>query len=249
MIDVQEEQINYFKREKEFGNPKFLSRFPNINFINQKILDLGCGHGALSIDIAIRGANKVVGIDLNRSWIDFANDNLKNNYPNLIRTVSFTSVELRYLEENNFDIIISKASFEHIINLDNFILEIRDKLRIGGRLIIGFGPLYNSPYGEHQIIKHKIPWMHLIVGEKYIINKLNCTRKEKVTSISELGLNGLSFKQYEKIFFNTRGLKVVDFRTNVSKKILSKVFNVLRVLPGFREFFTQNVYCILERTE
>lgn len=74
---MQEEQLNYFNREKEIENPKFLSRFPNINFINQKILDLGCGHGALSIDIAIRGANKVVGIDLNKRLIDFANDNLK----------------------------------------------------------------------------------------------------------------------------------------------------------------------------
>lgn len=91
--------------------------------------------------------------------------------------------------------------------------------------------------------------MHLIVGEKYIINKLNISRNDKVTSIGELGLNGLSFKQYQKIFYNTEGIKVIDFRTNVSKKILSKFFNILRILPGFMELFTYNIYCILERTE
>ena len=27
-------------------------------------------------------------------------------------------------------------------------------------LDLGFGPLYNSPWGDHNRLHHKLPWMH-----------------------------------------------------------------------------------------
>ena len=41
------------------------------------MLDFGCGHGALSLEIASSGAERVVGIDIEKQNIDFANENLK----------------------------------------------------------------------------------------------------------------------------------------------------------------------------
>ena len=246
---MRAEDLDYFKKEKEIKNPIFLSRFPNIIFNNLNVLDLGCGHGALSIDIAQQGANKVVGIDLNKKLIDFANDNLKNNYKKFINKITFTATNLKYHDRINYDIIISKASFEHIINLDDFMLEIKNKLKIGGRLITGFGPLYNSPWGDHRRLKHKLPWSHVILPERYFINKLNKSRIDKISNIYDLGLNGLSLKQYKRIFFHTKGFKVVDFRTNVTNKFSGKLFNKFVYIPGCKEFFTFNIYCILKRVD
>ena len=35
-----------------------------INFKNTNVIDLGCGHGTLSVDLAKRGALNVIGLDL-----------------------------------------------------------------------------------------------------------------------------------------------------------------------------------------
>ena len=48
------------------------------NFKGKTVLDFGCGHGALAIEIAKQGAKKVVGIDLEKDYVRFANENLGN---------------------------------------------------------------------------------------------------------------------------------------------------------------------------
>lgn len=160
----------YFKKEKEVSNPNFLSRFQNPSFKEYNVLDLGCGHGALTIDIAQRGAKNVIGIDLNKQLIDFANKNLTINYSFLNDKIKFTKTDLRGLGKIKFDIIISKATFEHIIDLDNVLAEIKEKLKMGGRLIAGFGPLYNSFWGDHNRLRRNIlPWAHLFFSKKYLI--------------------------------------------------------------------------------
>lgn len=245
---MTEHNIAYFNREKNRKNPIFFNRFPDIKFEGAKVLDLGCGHGAISIDLALKGAKRIVGVDLDNERIEFARENLKINYPQFSGQVSFECAELKDLKENDFDIIISKATFEHIIGLDTFILDIKNKLRIGGILVTGFGPLYNSPWGDHNRLKHALPWTHLIFSQKHFIDKLNKKREHKVANIYDLGLNGYSLKKYKSVFYNTEGLSVIDFRTNVSHKASMKFFDLFAKIPFLKEYFTYNIYAVLKRT-
>lgn len=246
---MKKEDIIYFKKEKDFKNRIFLSRFPDLEIQNNKILDLGCGHGALSIDLAIMSAKKVIGIDLDENRINFAIENLRINYPQLINKVIFKNCELSNIEGNSFDIIISKATFEHIIQLEDLMQEILAKLIVGGKLYTGFGPLYNSPWGDHNRLRHRLPWGHLILSQNILFKKLNKNNSKEIKSINDLGLNGLSLKDYKRLFFSTKGLKVIDFRTNVSTKLINKVFKLLTFIPFLEEYFTHNIYCVLQRTE
>ena len=46
--------------------PHFIERFPEgIDFKGKRIIDLGCGHGALACIAARDGAEEVLGIDIN----------------------------------------------------------------------------------------------------------------------------------------------------------------------------------------
>ncbi len=108
---MKEEDIKYFNHQKENRDPVFLGRFPDVNFKDKTVLDLGCGHGAISIDVAQKGAKKVIGIDINCELIKFANKNLQKNFNELTNTVSFQCIGINELPDNHFDIIISKASF------------------------------------------------------------------------------------------------------------------------------------------
>ncbi len=244
---MKSEDQEYFNFEKTKENPIFLQRFSNVVFKDLKVLDLGCGHGALSIDIAQNGAARVVGIDIDKHRIDFAMNNLTCNYKELVSKVKFINTDLANHKENDYDIIISKDSFEHIISLDLLMADIRKKLRTGGRLITGFGPLYNSPWGDHKRLKVRIPWMHAILPKSFLVNRFNKKYNRSINSIYELGLNGLSLKEYNDIFYHAEGFKVIDFRMNVSYKVFGKIFNLISYIPGLKEYFTFNLYCILER--
>ncbi|NVO10334.1 MAG: class I SAM-dependent methyltransferase [Bacteroidales bacterium] len=244
---MKESDIEYFEKERKIRNPIFFDRFPKIKYKGLKILDLGCGHGAISIDLVIKGAKKIIGVDVNEKRIDFAKKNLLINFPMFTDNINFECVDFRTISDTDFDYIISKASFEHFIELDKMLIDMKNKLKIGGKLIVGFGPLYNSPWGDHNRLKHKLPWAHIFFSEKYFINKLNKHREKKITSIYDLGLNGYSLKKYIDLFNNTEGFTVIDFRTNVSKKVLMKVFNLFTYIPILREYFTYNIYCVLER--
>ena len=64
--------IDYFKYGK-IENKKFWKRLGSKpDFKNKKVLDFGCGHGSLTLDIAALGAQKVIGIDLEINLINFA---------------------------------------------------------------------------------------------------------------------------------------------------------------------------------
>ena len=80
---LKKEEIAYFNYSRN-ENKKFWKRVEEVpNFKNKSVLDFGCGHGALSIDIALLGAKFVHGIDLEDKPLEFANKNLIKNYKHL----------------------------------------------------------------------------------------------------------------------------------------------------------------------
>jgi predicted RNA methylase len=54
---------------------------------NARVLDLGCGQGVLSVDIAQRGAEEVVGLDVDPDAISFAVNYVPEAYPFLRKKV------------------------------------------------------------------------------------------------------------------------------------------------------------------
>lgn len=39
--------------------------------------------------------------------------------------------------------------------------------------MVGFAPLYHSPYGDHKRTEALMPWGHLIFPENFLIKRLN----------------------------------------------------------------------------
>lgn len=245
-MELSAADLQYFQRG-ERGNPKFWSRFGGRPpLAGKRVLDVGCGHGSLCVDTAKAGAAQVVGLDLNAKLIDFAQANVQQNYPELTSTLSFHHLNLSDYPLESFDIIVSKDSFEHIIDLAGMLAEMGKRLVPGGRVYAGFGPLYNSPFGDHGMAYSRIPWAHVFLGKKRFAERVNRRWTHEVNSIYDLGLNGLSFADYRRIFHDS-DLDIVYFETNCSTKTISKVFSVLRKAPFLTEYCTHNIYCILER--
>ena len=247
-MNLDSKYLPYFEKQRREKNPIFWSRFEKIDLTGLKVLEIGCGQGSMCIDIAAKGAANVFGLDIDNQLIEFANQNLHKRFPQFTGIVSFLCLNLADLPEDRFDIIISKAAFEHVLNLEMLLEEMNKRLKTGGKIYTGFGPLYNSPWGDHKRTKAVIPWGHLILPQPFLKKRINKNRKNKINSFRDLGLNLLSLKQYKEIF-NSSPLHTTDFRTNVSENKLSKLLPMICKIPFLREYFTFNIYCILEKKD
>ena len=245
MLDLG--HINYFKAG-EIENKKFWKRLEfKPDFKGKTVLDFGCGLGSLAIEIAKMGAKKVVAIDLEDEFINFAQENLDKNYPNLTQIVRFEKVDLLKTNEfKEFDFIITKDTFEHTLNLDKVLKKFYEVLKFDGKVLIGFGPLYNFYNGDHGRTKAILPWFHLIIPERVLINRINKKNAKKIEKIEDLGLSKYSFKEYLNFFKNSE-FDIVYFNKNLSDHPISFIFNFFSKFKIFEEYCTYNIYCILEK--
>lgn len=234
--------------QKGFGDAeKFLRRFAGrLDFTGKSVLDVGCGFGSTCIYLALNGAASVVGVDIDPHRIEFANARLADDYEHLAGRVAFKQVSghLDELGDDAFDVIVSKDSFEHIADPETYVFDMEARLRDGGIIAIGFGPLWGSPYGGHMTFMTKLPWAHLLFPEPVIMReRRRLCPGENAQSFAQIvgGLNKMTLARFESIMAATR-LEPVYFAANMSQHPLAGAFNLLRRLPFLREVFTFNLY-------
>ena len=106
----------YFKNENDTletaQNNKIQHIIKKLNIqSNQKVLDIGCGWGALAIDIAKNTNCEVTGITLSKNQLDYCVKKAKQL--NMENQVRFKLIDYRELNEK-FDRIVSVGMFEHV---------------------------------------------------------------------------------------------------------------------------------------
>jgi len=245
--ELDKSELEYFHVHGTSEVEKFWSRHGGRPKLDATYLDVGCGHGALCLDLAKHGAKKVIGVDIDKTRIDFAQNNLKINYPELVGIVEFYEIDLKDFDDlEQFDYIISKDSFEHIIDLGLMLDEMKKRLKSGGLIYSGFGPLYRDFYGDHKRTESIIPWGHMMRSDESIIKSLNKKREEPISSIYDLGLNKLSVAEYKDLF-NKSGLKTIAFKLNCSNHPILRLFNLFAKVPFLTEYFAHNIYCTLQK--
>lgn len=119
------------------GSHSFVSKFGEGIFSylqarsGERILDLGCGTGDLTLQIQAAGAD-VLGVDGSPEMIVQA----KEKYP----TVDFAVADGRTLGfENEFDAIFSNAVLHWIPEYETVIEQMYRALKVGGRIVLEFG--------------------------------------------------------------------------------------------------------------
>lgn len=128
-------------RKMQSFQAKLLIRYlrsRGVEVAHRTILDLGCGLGGYSIEIA-NYAQIVVGIDLL-----YLNWDLKNPP----YWVVANSIAIPFASEM-FDLVICASLIEHVPNPLNLLTEIYRVLKKGGYCYLGFPPFY-SPLGGHE---------------------------------------------------------------------------------------------------
>jgi len=237
---------DYKEQKKSISN--FFPRFPSRPDFNGKIiLEFGCGRGAFSFDIANENPKKIVAIDTNSEYIKFAKKSLETNFSQHKNKISFICEDInKWQSDYKFDYIITKEAFEHTHNLPKVLNSMYELLNPKGKIFAGFGPLYNFFNGDHGYTKAILPWFHLILPRNFLIKNINKSRNNKINSIEQLGLNMYSLKQYENFFFNSK-FNVIFFKTNCTSNKLAIPFKILSKIKFLEEYFTFNIFTVLEK--
>lgn len=96
------------------------------------VLDVGCGSGAITADIAQRVNGKVVGIDFSQHLIELAQKNYEH-IPNL----SFEVANINdYVSDKSFDLVIAARTLQWINNPTEVAAKMVGLLKTGGRISI-----------------------------------------------------------------------------------------------------------------
>lgn len=110
----------------DLGQPVFELLAPKAG---ERILDLGCGDGALTEKLALAGAN-VVGVDLSSDFVAAA----------AARGLDARLVDAQQLPfRNEFDAVFSNAVLHWMRDIDAVLAGVRRSLRSGGRFVGEFG--------------------------------------------------------------------------------------------------------------
>lgn len=201
--------------------------------VGRTVVDFGCGEGHEAVDLASRGAAKVIGVDIRESALQTARDVATR--AGVENTCVFTT---RCAEVA--DRIISLDSFEHFENPALILEEMANLLKPDGKVLISFGPTWYHPSGGHLF--SVFPWAHLLFSERALIKWRNDIRSDGATRFGEVegGLNQMTIGRFEELV--AASSLQIEFLETVPIRKLRFVHSRL-----LREFTTSIIRCRLTK--
>jgi SAM-dependent methyltransferase len=196
---------------------------------DKDVIDFGCGPGLEAVEMAERGARRVIGLELRQKWIDMASQHARD------RGVADRCVFAREWHEP-VDVIVSLDSFEHFADVGGVLRTMRGLLKPNGRVRVSFGPTWYHPLGGH--VYSVFPWSHLLFSESALVSWRAKYKKDGAWSIMESGLNKITIRRFEKLVEESP-LRMAHFEA-VPIRRLRPVANRFT-----REFTTATVRCTL----
>lgn len=198
---------------------------------NKVILDMGCGFGDHSQKLSQKGAKKIIGFDLSKELIKFANE---QDIPNCKFEVGDMGEKLKY-KSNYFDIVFSGLAIHYIKNLNQLFQEVNQVLKKNGIFVFSTGhPIFDL---INQSPDFKIGVKR--VGNKRIINGDYFDESPKTTNLGSMGkfkLYSYTFETFIKSGLNN-GFELIDYvdakPVPTSKKYDSEKYKLTTTLPTF----------------
>jgi 2-polyprenyl-3-methyl-5-hydroxy-6-metoxy-1,4-benzoquinol methylase len=231
------------------ADERFLSRLPpDLSFEGKSVLDYGTGTGQTCIIIAKRGARRVLGVDL--QGVEVATKQLSERYPELADRIEYRQIESDAdLGDERFDLVISKNTMEHVSDPEGYVAGMTSLLAPGGQLVIGFSPLWKSPYGGHIGFMTPFPWAHLLFPEEVVLRERRRYRPDEDPKRYEDikgGLNRMTLARFREVMAAS-GLEQTYFEVNRNDRPIAKVLDAFSHVPGLREYFAFSVHSMWRR--
>ncbi len=213
-----------------------------------RVLEIGCGHGALCLDAVRRGAAVVTGVDTDAKRIRFGCDYLHRRHPREAAAITLVATHVESLPawDGAFDAVLSKDTFEHLEDPAGVVAAVARLLRPGGLLVCGFSPLYYSPNGDHGRYRLPAPWLHAMLPEPLVLRWASRRLGRQLKSPRDLGLNRLTLPSFRNLLPGLHW-ETLSLRVNPMAHPLRPAFDLLRRVRPLERYFTVGVYGVFRR--
>jgi len=166
------------------------------SFAGKTVLDFGCGTGSHCVEIARRGATRVIGLDIRESVLQRAREAAAR---------ASLSDRCRFVTawDDPCDFVLSMNAFEHFGDPAAALAEMRRLVRTSGRILIAFGPPWLHPLGGHLF--SVFPWSHLIFTESALCRWRRDFKDDGAQRFHEVdgGLNKMTVRRFERLVERT----------------------------------------------
>jgi len=234
------------------------------DFYDKEVLEIGCGHGGISTLMAICGAKKVVGIDINKENLRYAevfsNYQAKRLGANVICTefLEMSAYDMKF-ESDAFDLVLADNVFEHFMDPQTVLKESHRVLKPNGVLVVPIFSSIYSKYALHLKVGLKLPWSNLFFSEKTIVQALYRlaqkdnylfeaypglkNKPDKVRDVRKYGdLNDITYSKFKKMASEV-GFEIVLFKT-ISSQGTKIPAAIIRRLPFIRNSIFADIFSI-----
>ena len=200
------------------------------NLKGKKVMDLGCGDGALIYWLARKGAN-VVGVDNEELGLKFAESNLvgqKNRYNLKYELVLASAYDLPF-EDGSFDVVVNCEVIEHLAEPERMLSEVKRVLKPSGKFVLTTPYRLTEKPADTNHVKEYFP------GEiRQMLQKYFPEVGVKLTHhIFWYGLYSYSFRRFKNRHFGMWLVNLLNFMTGWSP------FMIDYKKPTKRDMFTQ----------
>lgn len=195
------------------------------------VVDFGCGIGTEAIEMAQKGAKRVIGLDIRSDVLETARLAARE------AGVEDRCIFVTELAERA-DVVISVDSFEHYDDPSGVLRTMRGLIHDDGCVLVSFGCPWFHPYGGHLF--SVFPWAHLVFTESALIRWRSDFKTDGATRFNEVagGLNQMTVRRFRNLLAAS-DFAVREFET-VPIRRLRRLWN-----PLMTEFLTSIVKCTL----
>ena len=201
---------------------KFFKKLKNKNFLKNKVtLDLGCGWGSSSINLA-KYAKKLFAIDISETSIKGAKQNIKFNSKKKIYIKKMDAERLNF-KKNYFDYIYSWGVIHHSENPQKIFMGMYNVMKKGGK---SFVMIYN---------KHSLRYYCL--GLYYLFAKCKILSGHNLDSVQQFFTDGFYHKHYTK-----KEIKEILEKIGFNNIKINIDYMAARVFPGVKKNSKLDLY-------
>jgi len=170
---------------------------------DRTIIDFGSGGGGATIELALSGAKKVIGLEIQDRFREVSKKRaMEAGVSDKCEFVAATNEKA--------DIVFSLDAFEHFDDPADILAKMADVVKDDGEVWISFSWTWYHPYGGHLF--SVFPWAHLVFTESSLIRWRADLKEDGATCFSEVagGLNQITIKKF-KNFVETSPFRFSEF--------------------------------------